>query len=179
MDESQKELRLKLDESKAQLFGKLQQLEDQISETIASTGMKVESTMEAAQRAVHSAANLFNVQRHFERHPWLSLGMAMAVGYTAGTMRAQNGKPSKPQPLDQLGGGSEDHSERDAVKELDPSVGLAALSAAYELGSRQSSNSQTRSLVLNATVRIFEEIASRSIPLIIAYYAQKQDRPSQ
>ncbi len=57
----------------------------------------------------------------------------MAVGYTAGTMRSQNGKPSKPQPLDQLGGGSEDHSERDAVKELDPSVGLAALSAAYEL----------------------------------------------
>jgi hypothetical protein len=55
----------------------------------------------------------------------------------------------------------------------DSAPSLSALSAAYEMGSRQSTATQARSLALNATVRIVEEIVSRSIPIMIAHFAKK------
>ncbi|MCU0718801.1 MAG: hypothetical protein MUC83_03785 [Pirellula sp.] len=180
MDDKQQELRQKLDATKAQLFEKLELLEDQISETIESTGTKVKSTVGAVESAIHSVKNAFNVQNHFKQHPWWCLAGALAVGYIAGGTRRSRIKKTSQRDSDVLGLASLDSSSNnDSQNLIDPSANLSALSAAYELGSRQSTANQARSLALNATVRVFEEILSRAIPLVMDRFTKKTDDISE
>lgn len=174
MDEKQQELRKKLDETKAQLFEKLELLEEQLSETIESTGTKVKSTVGAVESAIHSVKNAFNVQNHFKQHPWWCLAGAMAIGYIAGGTRRVRVKNTSQHDSDVLGLTSlNSASNNDSQNLLDSSANLSALSAAYELGSRQSTANQAHSLALNATVRVLEEILSRSIPLVMDRFTKK------
>ncbi|MFN7289338.1 MAG: hypothetical protein ACK5YR_19270 [Pirellula sp.] len=176
MDEKQQELRQKLDATKAQLFEKLELLEDQISETIESTGTKVKSTVGAVESAIHSVKNALNVQNHFKQHPWWCLAGALAVGYVAGGTRRQRTTNTLQRDPDVLGLASLDSAPNSGSQNLlDSSANLSALSAAYELGSRQSTANQARSLALNATVRVFEEILSRAIPLVMDRFIKKAD----
>ena len=174
MIEDHQEMRQRLDETKAQLFAKLQLLEEQITEPVETTGSKVKSTVGAVESAVHSVSNAFDVRRHFERHPWWCLGGALAVGYLAAGACGRKGRDSSCTAAGPLGIASLDTidaGESGLVADSAPS--LSALSAAYEMGSRQSTATQARSLALNATVRIVEEIVSRSIPIMIAHFAKK------
>lgn len=59
-------------------------LEDQISETIETTGSKVKTTVGVVASAVHSVSNALDVRRQFDRNPWWWLGGALARGYIAG-----------------------------------------------------------------------------------------------
>ena len=179
MDEKQQELRQKLDATKAQLFEKLELLEDQISETIESTGTKVKSTVGAVESAIQSVKNALDVQNHFKQHPWWCLAGALAVGYVAGgTRRPRRQRITNTLQCDPdvLGLATLDSASNNGSQNLlDSSANLSALSAAYELGSRQSTANQARSLALNATVRVFEEILSRAIPLVMDRFIKKAD----
>jgi hypothetical protein len=174
MIDDQQEMRQTLDETKAQLFAKLQLLEEQIAETVETTGSKVKSTVGAVESAVHSVSNALDVRGHFERHPWWLLGGAMAIGYLAAGARDRKGRDSKRTASGSLGIASLDAIDvGDSGHEADSAASLSALSAAYEMGSRQSTATQARSLALNATVRVVEEIVSRSIPVLIAHFTKK------
>lgn len=189
MNENHQEMRQRLDETKAHLFAKLQLLEEQITETIEATGTKVKSTVGAVESAVVKVSNALDVRRQFNRHPWLWLGGALAAGYAAGGIgRRRALHPKKPTPIIH-GIDSQDVQAVDASavgigavdseKEPAAAASISALAAAYELGSKQSTVTQARSLALNATVRIFEEIVSRSVPILIAYIVKKHEERSK
>ena len=59
----------------------------------------------------------------------------------------------------------------------DSTAQLVAVPAAYELRSNQSTSNQASTLAVNATIRIAEEIVSRSVPLMINYFTRKHDCP--
>lgn len=175
MTENEQQMRQQLDETKAQLFAKLQLLEEQIADSIETTGTKVKSTVGAVESAVHSVANALNIRSHFEHHPWWWLGGALAAGYIAGGARRYQAQDPKettdPLQIASLDSMSIDDSSREQASQ----GSLSALSAAFELGSRQSTANQARTLLLNATVRIFEEIVSRSVPIMISRFVNRTD----
>ncbi|XZE18865.1 hypothetical protein SH449x_004172 [Pirellulaceae bacterium SH449] len=180
MDNNQQELRRKLEETKAQLFSKLQILEEQLTETIESTGTKFQSTAGAVESAVHSFSNALNVKKHFELHPWWCLVGAVAAGYITGGTRCRRAKPQPHRDSGLLGIASLDSmNPDDANTQHDSTASLTALSAAYDLGSRQSTATQARSLALNATVRIIEEVLARTVPIVIDHFSKKQDEGSK
>jgi hypothetical protein len=176
VNDNNQEIRQKLDETKAQLFTKLQLLVDQIAKTIETTGTQVKSTVGAVENAVHSVSNALDVRRQFERHPWWWLGGAVSLGYVVGGMRHRKVRDSKQNQSAALGIASLDSATSDDnVTGQASSSSLSALSAAYELGSKQSTANQARTLAVNVTARVFEEIVSRSVPIVIAYLARKQE----
>jgi hypothetical protein len=78
----------------ALLSGMAGDLQHQVSETVQSTGRAVTASAEAMQEsvetiteAVHdmvrSVSNAFELRRHVETHPWISLGGSLLLGYLA------------------------------------------------------------------------------------------------
>ncbi len=74
-------LRKQMQETRSQLFEKLESLEQQFSDAVQSTGTAVNSTMQAVEHATLSLSNALDVRRQIDRHPWLVLGSAIVVGY--------------------------------------------------------------------------------------------------
>lgn len=87
-------IRQQMSETRTQLADKLGSLEQQVTDTVQSTGSAVNATAGAVketmqsvtgavQDAVKSVSNAFDLGRQMERHPWLVLGGALALGYLA------------------------------------------------------------------------------------------------
>lgn len=98
MDNEADALRQQMDQTRASLTEKLETLEHQIVETVQGATSAMTETVENVKEAVHdtvsevkstvhdtvdSVKSTFDVQHHFNRHPWLMLGGAVAVGYLA------------------------------------------------------------------------------------------------
>jgi ElaB/YqjD/DUF883 family membrane-anchored ribosome-binding protein len=180
VNENHRETHQKMDDTQAQHFAKLQLLEEQIAEMIESAKAKVQSTLGSAESSMYSIPNATDIRTHIGRHPWWWLGGALAAGFVAGGLH-QRGKPDlQTPPLSQHNFGSIDNTNTSAAVEgRDPDASLTALSTSYEPGSSQTTASHAGSLALNATVRIIEEVISRSVPIIIAYLINKHAERSQ
>lgn len=87
-------IRQQIEETKLQLTDKLECLEQQVSQTVQSAGDTVAATVEAVQEtvesvagavegAVHSVSEAFDLRQQIEKHPFLVLGGATALGYIA------------------------------------------------------------------------------------------------
>jgi hypothetical protein len=95
MDERAEVLQHQMERTKANLAEKLETLEGQVSDTVQSTTAAVSNTVEAVkdtvasvkesvEGTVQSVAETFDLRLQVERHPWLMLGGAVALGCVAG-----------------------------------------------------------------------------------------------
>ncbi len=70
----------------------------------------------AVQEVVHSIGNVFDINRHFRRHPWLFIGGSMAVGYAATQiLRSRDSGTTACQPREvrvEFDGDTNRHSEQ-------------------------------------------------------------------
>jgi ElaB/YqjD/DUF883 family membrane-anchored ribosome-binding protein len=94
----QTELILKqMDETRASMVEKVEALERQVADTVKETAATVAETVHTATEAVdktvttvsgtvEAVTETFNLRGHIERHPWIALGGAVALGYLAGSL---------------------------------------------------------------------------------------------
>jgi len=116
MDERTEQLQNQMEQTKASLTEKLETLEGQVSETVQSTTAAVSDTVEAVkdtvasvkesvEGTVQSVAETFDLRLQVERHPWLMLGGAVALGCVAGAWSrsldrpVRHAAPPTPEPV--------------------------------------------------------------------------------
>lgn len=87
-EESNDELRHQISETKHQLSQKLEALGNQASESVdvatEAMGKTVETVKQTAAKAQHSVEKMgerLDVPLQIQRHPWIAMGAAVAVGY--------------------------------------------------------------------------------------------------
>src|SRR5262249_25091040 len=88
-----------MEETRSALTEKLQTLENQVVETVSEANTAVVQTVETVKEAVHdtvetvkgtvedtveSVKSAFDISQHVDRHPWLMMGGAVALGYLGG-----------------------------------------------------------------------------------------------
>jgi hypothetical protein len=182
MDDDSDVIRQEMEETKSQLSEKLESLEIQIAETMQSTGTAVNATVEAVQEtaeavtevvqdAAHSLSNAFDLRRQIDRHPWLVLGGAVALGYLANellTVRKQaTEKPLEGTPIRHP---SIDAETQDRTQGVGTAAATrAAVTAAYESGRRNSAWGQLRDVAMGAMISVVQEAVSRSVPSVLDY----------
>ena len=183
MNETPDMIRKEMEQTKLQLAAKLQSLEQQVSTTVHTTETAVNATIGAVQTvkgAVHntvdSVANLLDVSRHIQKHPWLVVGSAAVVGYLAaefftsktsenatGTSAAPN--PTTNQPAEQSRTTPLAHTTSNTFGH--PSV--IANSPWYQL----------RDAAIGSLIGVVPQILSRTIPLVVDQLVENWSRPSK
>ncbi len=176
MDDTPEVIRKQMDETKLQLVEKLESLEHQVTQTVQSTGTAVHATVAsvqetvesvtgAVQDVVHSVSNALNVQRQFDRHPWLILGGAAVLGYLAAELLTEPEHASAQTP-----GGTPP-----------PSPSAAAATQEDRVHNMSSTWHQLRNAALGSVLGIVQQVASRATPHLLDYLAGKQasSPPSQ
>jgi len=113
MENEPEVIRQQMEETRAALTEKLETLEQQVvetvqgattavTETVASVKEAVQETVEtvkdSVQTTVESVKETFDLPLQVERHPWLMLGGAAALGYLAGSLLSQGKKKETATP---------------------------------------------------------------------------------
>lgn len=171
-------VRQQIKATQSQLSAKLQSLENQVSNTVNSTGNAVNATVGAVQNAVESVSNTFDIRRHFDNHPWLVLGGAVALGYLA--VELLTGSSKNPESASET-----NHSPcqlEDCKSHSNESLGSgdsaietmsqdAPAAFAYESGCKGSNWRQLRSIATSALIGIVQDLAKRAVPHAMNYLA--------
>jgi ElaB/YqjD/DUF883 family membrane-anchored ribosome-binding protein len=175
MDDTSAVIREQMEETKTQLSEKLESLEQQVADTVQSTGNAVNATVETVQEtidsvtttvkiAVQSVVNAFDIRRQVERHPWVVMGGAVALGYLARELLMRPDQPEIQMPKTFVStppvtdNGSQHNQE----------------SASW---------SRLQTVAIGSFLGIASEIATRAVPAIVDYLAgngavAKPERPS-
>jgi hypothetical protein len=160
----------------------LESLEQQVSETVQSTGTAVNATVgavqetvetvtEAVQDAVQSVSNAFDIRRQIDRHPWLFLGGSFVCGCLTVEYLARSAKRPRQTPATALppGPAAENAEPENGETATQPLATAAAITAAYEAGARNSSWQQLKSIAIGALIGIVQDVAARAVPQVISY----------
>ncbi len=146
-------------EATPQLSRELASLEHRFSETVQATRSAVNATVGSVQDAVQSVSNAFDLKQQMEKHPWLILGGAVAVGYLAAEFLDGPAKPSGARPSPDS---SNNHSIHRNGKRLCDSLtaNRARLSTQIE-SSAGSPWYQLRTATVSALVGLVNSVAAR------------------
>lgn len=74
----------KLDTLENQVIGTVQGATDAVAHTVEDVKSAVGSVTDTVQETVESVKEAFNLSEHVRRHPWMSLGGAVAAGFVGG-----------------------------------------------------------------------------------------------
>jgi hypothetical protein len=167
MNETPESIRQQMQETKAHLSEQLESLELQVSDTVQSTGAAVNSTLSAIEGAVHSVSNAFDLRRQIDRHPWLVLGGAVAVGYLAvtlweGAAKKRQQIPNRPS----LPSREANNAHQENAPPIVESTANAP-AAARESTRENSSWHQLRDMAIGSVIAMVPEIASHVVPRIM------------
>jgi ElaB/YqjD/DUF883 family membrane-anchored ribosome-binding protein len=98
-------IRDEMEQTRANLAGKLEALETQVRETVSGASEAVTSTVEGVKEVVGtvsetvgSVAETFNIGKQIEQHPWAAFGIAVATGFAASQLFGRSGPAPAPQP---------------------------------------------------------------------------------
>lgn len=83
MNDHPEELQRQIDQTKASLVGKLEALQEKVSDTVESTSetvATVEDVVHSVAEKVHAAGEFLNLRHQIQRHPWWVFGSAITVG---------------------------------------------------------------------------------------------------
>jgi ElaB/YqjD/DUF883 family membrane-anchored ribosome-binding protein len=104
MDHESEVIRQRMEETRVSLADKLQTLEDQVVDKVQGATTAVTDTVEnvqeavqetvatvrdSVQEAIEAVKEFLNLEHHVQRHPWLSFGGSVAVGYLGGCLLAK------------------------------------------------------------------------------------------
>jgi len=99
-------IRQQMEDTRASMTEKIEALEKQVSETVKDTTQTVSETVDVASETVSQTVNTisetvqavretFDIPAQIEKHPWIALGGALAIGYVLGMLLT----PSQPTPM--------------------------------------------------------------------------------
>jgi ElaB/YqjD/DUF883 family membrane-anchored ribosome-binding protein len=101
MDNEPEVIREQMDETRASLTDKVETLEHQVVQTVQEAACAVQETVATVKEAVHDSVETvrdsvsctidnikeaMNLQRQFDRHPWLLFGSSVLVGFVGGRL---------------------------------------------------------------------------------------------
>jgi len=84
MEGTRASLAEKLDTLENQVLGTVHQATEAVANTVEDVKSAVGSVTGTVQETVESVKEAFNLSEHVRRHPWLSLGGAVATGFLGG-----------------------------------------------------------------------------------------------
>ena len=175
MTESPEVMRQQIEETKSQLWEKLDTLECQVSEVVQSTSTAVSETVasvqetvsnvtDTVQESVQSVSNAFDLPLQVERHPWLAVGGSFVLGYL--TCELLNAPPKE--------------FEDDPRTESRPSFssvpsqngdGHHAIERAQEASSKSLVWAEMRGMLTGALMGAVSTMISRGVPVALDYLA--------
>lgn len=169
-------------ETRSALAEKLETLENQVVDTVSGANMAVTDTVENVKEAVQetveavkeSVKNTFDLPAHMDRHPWLFLGGAVAVGYVGGCLmnkaaahaeRRGAVQPAGTAPVERTNGVSPRFPDREERAYYPPPRRAEEPGWLAILGSKFSSEiDQLKSLALGAAVGLVRDALVQSAP---------------
>ena len=169
MTETPEVMRQHIEETKSQLWDKLDTLESQFSEAVTETVASVQETVsnvtDTVQDSVQSVSNAFDLPLQIERHPWLAVGGSVVLGYLAfellhgPTKECENGREPEPQP------------SRSAVQ-FQNGNGHHAVESAQESSSKSRFWAETRGMLSGTLMGAVSAMVSRGVPTALDYLAK-------
>lgn len=170
MDDSPEVIRQQMSQTRSQLSEKLGSLEQQVSETVQSTGTAVNATVgavqesvetvtEAVQDAIQSVNNAFDVRHHLDKHPWLFLTGAAALGYLACDLLEDSEKSRRPEQNLPV-------PPRSSALQPRQNSGNGAAENAVSVPN-QSGRQQFTSAATGALIGILQDAARHVVPLVL------------
>jgi len=155
-----------MDQTRSELSEKLETLENRVSESMQSTGAAVSDTMTSVRGAMQSVSESLDFRLQVHRHPWISFGGAVALGYLAARLSA---RPAQSPAM--------------SVATIGPPP---APSRPAPEGDRSSSLShnywgELRGITLGLLVGGVRDLAARGLPLVLDYLGRQRREavPSQ
>ncbi|MEI8020369.1 MAG: hypothetical protein WCH39_19360 [Schlesneria sp.] len=171
MNETPAMIRQQMEQTKLQLAEKLESLERQVSTTVHTTETALNATMEtvetvsgAVHGTVNSIANLLDVTRHVENHPWLIVGGAVLAGYL--TAEFFTGETSEAVS----NSGTTTYSAADELNGqpvTTPRAHPALISVRHSSGTASSSWDQFQDAAIGSLIEIVPQTISRIIPRVV------------
>jgi len=160
----QEMIQREMERTRGSLTEKLEALEGQVADTVSSTAGVVHDTTQTVQETVtgavdavketvsavtdkvqetvQSVSDIFNLRLQMERHPWIVLGGAVAVGYIVGSsfhsMSESEVAPAKgsgaPPPPPPWNGGTQYAQKNQTTESTEPGIWSGAVSRLKDLG---------------------------------------------
>jgi len=94
-------IRDEMEQTRASLAEKLGALETQVRETVSDATDAVSSTVDGVKNVVstvsetvESVTETFNLSKHVERYPWVSMGAAVATGFVIAQVIGRSSEPA-------------------------------------------------------------------------------------
>lgn len=95
MEDTRASLAEKLDTLENHVLDTVHEATDAVSHTVEDVKSVVGNVTDSVQETVETVKEAFNLSDHVRRHPWVSLGGAVAVGYVGGTFLLPARPPRK------------------------------------------------------------------------------------
>lgn len=176
MTETPEVMRQHIEETKSQLWEKLDTLESQVSEAVQSTSTAVSETVasvqetvsnvtESVQDSVHTVSNAIDLPRQIERHPWIAFGGSFVLGYLASELLNPPQNKSECEPC------AEPRSSSSAAPSEN---GGGQHKAGQPTSSASSSRSwaEMRGMLTGALMGSVSTMVSRGVPTVLDYLAK-------
>ena len=182
--ESTEVMRQQIEETKSQLWEKLDTLESQVSEvvqstttamseTVASVQETVSNVTETVQESVQSVSNAFDLPLQVGRHPWIAVGGSFVLGYLAYELLNGATKECENEPV------MEAQTSLSAVQAQNRN-GHHAVESDQESLSKSRSMGEMRGMLTGALMSTVSAIVSHSVPTALDYVAKRLRRdPNQ
>lgn len=176
MTETPEVMRQHIEETKSQLWEKLDTLECQVSEAVQSTSTAVSDTVasvqetvsnvtESVQESVQSVSNAFDLPRQVGRHPWLAVGGSFVLGYLANDLLNAPTKTTTNEPR------AESQSSQSAVQSLNGN-GQHATESDQTTSSKSLFWAEMKGMVAGALMGAVSTMISRGVPTALDYLAR-------
>ena len=169
MTETTEVMREHIEETKSQLWDKLDTLEGQVSEAVTETVASVQETVsnvtDTVQDSVQSVSNAFDLPRQIERHPWIAFGGSFVLGYLASELLNPPPKKSECEPC------TESRSSPSAAQSQNRNGQHTAEPNPANLSSSHSW-AEMRGMLTGALMGSVSAMVTRGVPAVLDYLAK-------
>ncbi len=181
MTETPEVMRQHIEETKSQLWEKLDTLESQVSDAVQSTSNAVSETVASVQEtvsnvtesvndSVQSVSNAFDLSLQVGRHPWLAVGGSFVLGYLANELL------NTPMTDSVNGSGTEPRSSS-AVQAQNGNG--QAVESSPKSSSRSLVWAEMKGMLAGALMATVSNMISRGVPTALDYLAKSlRDEPN-
>ena len=96
MDQTERDIRQDMEQTRAALSEKLELLEEKVQETVEDATTTVGEAIDTVGDTIGRIKQTFDVRYQMEHHPWAALGTALLAGFAAGSLARR--RPTTPRP---------------------------------------------------------------------------------
>ena len=168
MDDRSRLVRRRMEHTKRQLADKLESLERQVTAQVHSAGTAVNATVEAVHDVVHSVSNAFDIERQFEKHPWMILGGSAVLGYLVTEYLAQDTAKLVSAPSDEP---FAEHNGNGNGVPVTAALSTAKMDARIQQSvSANLLGNEVRRAAISAFTGLAQQLVLRAVPQVMNYF---------